>query len=160
MRAAALLVAALVSFSAHAERLSPRQIQALNYAAIQGSQYDETLQLQGIIFLEASACQLKGGSKRASLGCGQIQLKTAKSVARRGESVSVTRLVSDDRFNISLSARYLHWCIVRFHSRDRGIVCYRRGPEAARTWTDMRVRHDPYLKALNRFISHLGVSYD
>ena len=159
MRFAALLLAALLPITAHAARYSHRQLTALAIAAQEGSRYDNAIPLQAIILLESSACQDKGSDSRASLGCGQIQLRAAESVAQ-GQAVSADNLRRDDHLNIHLSAKYLGWCIGRFHSRELGVICYRRGPQAAASYTQADLIKDPYLRAMRALIKSLEKSYD
>lgn len=152
---ALLLSFAFISCCRGAIRLSTSQVSALQNASRLVAQQDSsghfdkrpafTQIFQAILFQESSLCRTKVGLDRTSYGCGQVRQATAEFILHR--HVSIYRLQHDNRFNMIVAARYLHYCLDQFTNWKRGVICYNTGKSfASRVRFPDRVRYLHYIK--------------
>lgn len=146
-RMAIVLISTLVAgVVAAQDHLTPSQLAARSYALRVGGRT-----LAAIIAQESSYCRDKLGDDGRSLGCGQLQLRTARLFT----DATRRRLIHDDRYNIALAARYLQHCIFLMGSWRRGVYCYNHGPQAARRATWEVLLSDAYVRAVQRRLRRL-----
>lgn len=172
MRAAALSILLLASPMAHA--LTPLQGTVLEVTAAAGAEYqpqswpqsapDFAVLLQAIVLHESSACVRlisRDPRDKHSIGCGQITLSTASSMA--GAPLSRYMLLHDFGLNIRLSGMYLAYCYDHAHTWERAVVCYNKGLGHAVHVKRADLRRDKYLLIIRktlRDVSHLAVSHE
>lgn len=140
--------------------LTQAQANWLNVAYNEGSKYGIPRYTQAIILVESSACLQRRGDDGRSLGCGQLQIATARKYCKC--SISVERLVRDERANIHISAAFLSACFERFWpDKRRSIFCFNRGIPAASKATDYQVTHSRYVYKVESAVRALeGVKVD
>ena len=119
-----LLALSAATAGARALHLDKRQYHALYYAHSIGGITEEA-----ILYVESSFCEDDVGDHGLSIGCGQVQVRTAARVLHFRPSVQ--RLRYDQDFNIRVSYDYLRYCASRTHSYVRSVFCYQHGPAAA-----------------------------
>ncbi len=142
--------------------LTALQIHNLNIAYDEGMKYGIPKYTQAIILTESSACIHKVGDDGRSLGCGQLQVATARKVCRC--IIGPKELARNDERNIQIGAQYLSQCFLKFWpDRDRAILCYNLGPYKAATLTNSEVAHSKYVarvKAWLKVLKDIPVSHD
>jgi len=137
--------------------LTSHQSWALEYASVVGTsyfadpfpadyRYERTL--QAALIAESSLCRHKRGIDYWAYGCGQLHPAAAHVVD--DTPVSTRTLKRDDAFNIRLAARYLSYCLQQMSSWERGVVCYKKGPNHTRAMSDTQVAADDYLDTVLR----------
>lgn len=142
--------------------LSVIQAHWLNVAYDEGNKYGLPKYTQAIILVESSACLHRRGDDGRSLGCGQLQVATARKVCHC--KIEQRTLLQENQRNISISAEFLSECFASFWpDRNRAIFCFNRGIPAASKAMDSQVTHSRYvarvLKALGE-LQKVRVSYE
>lgn len=107
--------------------LSPAQHKALDMAIEAGSPYGLEYLLPAIVYQESSFCRNQRGA-HGELGCGQIKLATALTV---DPDATEDRLLNDNAYNLRVAALVLDRCQHRFKSRQKILLCYHEGRQAA-----------------------------
>lgn len=124
--------------------LTALQIHNLNIAYSEGEKYGLPKYTQAIVLTESSACLHRSGDDHKSLGCGQLQLSTARETCNC--TINSRVLEKDNRRNIQISAHYLSDCFVRFWpDRDRALLAYNIGIPKASQATNYQVKHSKYV---------------
>lgn len=110
--------------------LSRQQIWTLHEAETVGARFDtgKTAEfafvptLQAILSQESSLCVQKHKVGTASWGCGQLIVKTARLF---DPHATAHRLLTDNHYNIVLTARYLAFCRDHTGTWSEMVRCYR-----------------------------------
>lgn len=148
--------------SALAIVLTAYQVNALNIAYNEGQKYGIPIYIQAIILTESSACLHRRGDDGNSFGCGQLQIRTAKTICR----CKITRdsLTNNNSANIRISAAFLNQCFLRFWpDRNRALLCYNLGTFKAATLTNHQVTKSKYVARVLYWVRRLHeikVSYE
>ena len=124
--------------------LTQAQANWLTIAYDEGQKYGIPRYTQAIILVESSACLHRDGDDHKSLGCGQLQLGTARQVCRC--NIGTATLRTDNVRNIRITARFLSECFERFFpDKRRAEFCFNRGIPAASKATANQVKHSRYV---------------
>lgn len=135
--------------------LTQAQANWLTVAYDEGSKYGLPKYTQAIILVESSACLHRSGDDHKSLGCGQLQLSTARKTCRCKINSSI--LEKDNGRNIKITAHFLSDCFVRFWpDRNRAILCYNVGPFVAAKLTNRAVAKSRYVARVLKDLSELA----
>ncbi len=134
--------------------LTALQIHNLNTAYTEGSYYGLGKYEMAIILVESSACLRLVGDDGEALGCGQLQIQTARQTC--GCKVSAKRLQRDRAYNIMVSAQFLSRCFNQFWpDRDRSIYCYSAGIPKASSASAYQVKNSKYVSRVHKALEQL-----
>lgn len=144
----------MIAGAALALVLTAHQLAALNIAYNEGQKYGIPIYTQAIILTESSACVHRRGDDNKSLGCGQVQLSTARKTCHC--TINPRVLEKDNRRNIKITAHFISDCFIRFWpDRDRALLCYNVGPFKAETFTPSKVKHSKYVARVLYWVRRL-----
>lgn len=124
--------------------LSAAQLHWLNIAYDEGQKYGLPKYVQAVILTESSACANREGDDGRSLGCGQLQASTARSVCRC--KIEPDILLANNSVNIRITAHFLSDCFTQFWpDRNRAILCFNIGSPKASQASAYQVKHSKYV---------------
>lgn len=142
--------------------LTAHQIAALNQACMEGNYYGICKYEMAILLVESSACVRLVGDDGQSIGCGQLQIQTARQTC--GCKVSAKRLQRDRAYNIRISAQFLSRCFNQFWpDRARAIYCYSAGIPKASHASAYQVKNSKYVARVNAWLlklKQISVNHD
>lgn len=125
--------------------LNKTQKWALVYASQVGAPDHLEILEPAIIWEESQACRYQVNPEDPSYGCGGLLVSTASALA--GRIVTAKELMTNNRLNIQLSEKYLAACVKNF-GLTRGLICYNRGPDAAKSMSEKTASTDFYVLAV------------
>lgn len=142
------------SYSAY--KINESQAKLLMLAKDIGKRFELSETLQMILMQETLAGKLgRSGDKGKSLGVMQIQIETAKFVARvtalpalPDDHYSIS-LKYDDRYAMTVAAYYFKYCLSKFDNDWRkALVAYNAGITGANRMTVAQIDNHAYLKGV------------
>jgi len=167
MKLIIFIILLLFPLLAHAKDFNEYQIKLLTIAYTYGMEIGWPETVQAILLNESLTTipkisyvvgDIKNGFGRRSYGRMQIQLLTAQFVITRyglveypTEETLITRLITDDDFNIYIGSIYFNYLYKRFRDWEAAVVAYNKGPGWVKNSRE-KVSKNLYLKNIRQLI--------